>query len=265
MSASLSPVAPSATRHTTAPSRAVTDPAATNTDARVEPVRPKGWRRLAKRALRLTAVLLFLPLPLVVLFAFVQPPMTAVMIQQTVGRVIHGERPVWPRHVTVARNQISPHLRRAVLASEDDRFYLHHGIDFVEIDQALARRKRGGRLRGASTLSQQVAKNVFLWNGRSYVRKGLELYLTLVLELILSKERILDLYLNLAEWGPSTYGAEAAAQLHFGKHAAQLTRDEAARLAAILPSPKRWSPSGPIASRRIGVILQRMQYKPVQP
>ncbi len=230
-----------------------------------EPSKRHGWRKHLRRAVLLIAVLLILPIPLVVLFAVVQPPLTAVMMQQTAGRLVSGVRPLWPRHNTVARDKISPNLRRAVLASEDDRFYLHHGVDFVEIDQALERRKRGGKLRGASTLTQQVAKNIFLWNGRSYVRKGLELYLTLVLELILSKDRILDLYLNLAEWGPSTYGAEAAAQLHFGKSAVSLSREEAARLAAILPSPKRWSPTGTIASRRVGVILQRMQYKPVRP
>jgi monofunctional biosynthetic peptidoglycan transglycosylase len=160
----------------------------------------------------------------------------------------------------VSRAQISPHLRRAVLASEDDRFYLHHGIDFVEIENALERRRRGGRLRGASTLTQQVAKNLFLWNGRSFVRKGLEAYLTLWLELILSKERILDLYINLAEWGPNQFGAEAGARAHFGKSAAALTRDEAARMAAILPAPRRWSPRGSIASRRAATVLQRMQY-----
>lgn len=236
------------------------------TDATVDRTpQPKGWRRLLHRVVRSIAFLLVLPIPLVLLFGLVQPPLTAVMIQQTVGRVVSGARPLWPQHVTVPRDKISPHLRRAVLASEDDRFYLHHGIDFVEIDQALERRKRGGKLRGASTLSQQVAKNIFLWNGRSYVRKALELYLTLLIELLLSKERILDLYLNLAEWGPSTYGAESAAQLHFGKSAAALTRDEAARLAAILPSPKRWSPTGTIATRRIGVILQRMQNRPEKP
>jgi monofunctional biosynthetic peptidoglycan transglycosylase len=233
--------------------------------ADLDPSKRRGWRKLLRRVVLLIALLLMLPIPFVLLFAVVQPPLTAVMIQQTAGRMVSGARPLWPRHIPVARDRISPNLRRAVLASEDDRFYLHHGIDFVEIDQALERRKRGGKLRGASTLSQQVAKNIFLWNGRSYVRKGLELYLTLVLELILSKDRILDLYLNLAEWGPSTYGAEAAAQLHFRKSAAALSREEAARLAAILPSPKRWTPTGAIASRRIGVILQRMQYKPERP
>jgi monofunctional biosynthetic peptidoglycan transglycosylase len=221
---------------------------------------PKRWRRVLRRVVIAGAILMLAPIPVILVLAVVQPPMTSIMAQQTVGRLFTGVSPVWPKHTTVDRAKISRHLRRAVLASEDDRFYLHHGIDFVEIDQALERRRRGGRLRGASTLTQQVAKNLFLWNGRSYLRKGLELYLTLWLELLLSKERILDLYLNLAEWGPSVYGAEAAARTHFGKSAANLTRDEAARLAAILPSPRRWSPKGSIATRRAGTILQRMQY-----
>lgn len=220
----------------------------------------RGWRRIARWVLYVGLFVLFAPVPIILLLALVQPPMTAVMAEQTVGRVFSGDKPLWPRHTTVSRQAISPTLRRAVLASEDDRFYLHNGIDFVEIDKALDRRKHGGKLRGASTLTQQVAKNLFLWNGRSYIRKGLELYITLWLELLLSKERILDLYLNLAEWGPSTYGAEAAARLHFNKSAASLTRDESARLAAILPSPKRWSPKGSVATRRAVTILDRMQY-----
>ncbi len=134
------------------------------------------------------------------------------------------------------------------------------GFDFEEIENALARAKRGRRLRGASTITQQVAKNLFLWEGRSYVRKGFEVWFTVVLELCLPKDRILDLYLNLAEWGDGVFGAEMAARTHFGKSARNLTRDEAARLAAILPSPRRWAPRGPIASRRASGILERMQY-----
>jgi monofunctional glycosyltransferase len=218
-----------------------------------------GWRKIVRRVFLAGLIVLLAPVPVILALALIQPPMTSIMAQQTVGRLFTGERPIWPRHTTVSGDAISPNLRRAVLASEDDRFYLHHGIDFVEIDKALERRKRGGKLRGASTLTQQVAKNLFLWNGRSYVRKGLELYLTLWLEALLSKERILDLYLNLAEWGPSVYGAEAAARYHFGKSAFNLTRDEAARLAAILPSPKRWPPKGSVATRRAGTILERMQ------
>ena len=219
-----------------------------------------GWRAIVKRLALIALFLMALPIPFILLFAVVQPPVTSVMLRHVVGRVANGKRPVWPAHTTVSRADLSPNLRRAVLASEDDRFYLHFGIDTVEINNALERRRRGGKLRGASTLTQQVAKNLFLWNGRSFVRKGVEAYIALLLELFLSKERILDLYLNLAEWGPNTFGAEAAARLHFNKSAAKLTRDEAARLAAILPAPRRWSPRGAIATGRAATILVRMQY-----
>lgn len=218
-----------------------------------------GWRGVVRRALLVLGGLLLAPVPLILALWVIQPPVTAVMAAQTVDRLVHGTAPIWPRHTPVGRDAIAPSLRRAVIASEDQRFYLHFGIDTIELRQALERRRRGGKLRGASTLTQQVAKNLFLWNGRSYIRKGLEVYLTLWLELLLSKDRILDLYLNLAEWGTGTYGAEAAAQLHFRKHASALTREESARLAAILPSPRRWSPRGPIASSRASAILSRMQ------
>lgn len=207
-------------------------------------------------------VVLFAPVPLILLLNVVQPPTTSIVLQRAVQRLFDGKRPIYPKRDIVSRNEISPHLRRAVLASEDDRFYLHHGFDFEELKKALARRKAGGRLRGASTLSQQVAKNIFLWNGRSYLRKGYEAWLTIWLELLLSKERIVDLYLNLAEWGDGVFGAEEAARRHFGKSADRLTREEAARLAAILPSPQRWSANGTVATRRMAAILQRMQYAP---
>ena len=219
-----------------------------------------GWRAIVRRLAFVVLILMALPVPFILLFAVVQPPVTSVMLQRVVARTANGERPIWPAHTTVSRGDLSPYLRRAVLASEDDRFYLHFGIDTVELNNALERRRRGGKLRGASTLTQQVAKNLFLWNGRSFVRKGVEAYIALLLELLLSKERILDLYLNLAEWGPNAFGAEAAARLHFKKSAADLTRDEAARLAAILPAPRRWSPKGSIATRRAATILVRMQY-----
>ena len=219
-----------------------------------------GWRAIVKRLALIALFLMALPIPFILLFAVVPPPVTSVMLRHVVGRVANGKRPVWPAHTTVSRADLSPNLRRAVLASEDDRFYLHFGIDTVEINNALERRRRGGKLRGASTLTQQVAKNLFLWNGRSFVRKGVEAYIALLLELFLSKERILDLYLNLAEWGPNTFGAEAAARLQFNKSAAKQTRDEAARRAPILPAPRRWSPRGAIATRRAATILVRMQY-----
>lgn len=159
----------------------------------------------------------------------------------------------------VSRAAITPALRRAVLAAEDARFYTHHGFDLVEIENAIERKQRGGRLRGASTISQQVAKNLFLWEGRSFVRKGLEAYCTVALEVVVPKDRILDLYLNLAEWGDGYFGAEAAAQHWFRTSAARLSDDQAARLAAILPAPRRWSPTGSVAARRSGFIRPRMR------
>lgn len=200
------------------------------------------------------------PFVLILPLNLIQPFTTMVMLRRAGQRLSEGKRPIYPRRDVVSRDEISAHLRRAVLASEDDRFYLHFGLDFEEIENALERAKRGRRLRGASTITQQVAKNLFLWEGRSYIRKGYEAYLTIVLEICLSKERILDLYLNLAEWGDGVFGAEMAARTHFKKSAKALTREEAARLAAILPAPRRWSPRGSIASARIGTILGRMRY-----
>jgi monofunctional biosynthetic peptidoglycan transglycosylase len=217
-------------------------------------------QRLRRAVLVLLGALIIGPFLLVAPLNFVQPLTTAVMLRRTVDRIAEGKRPYYPRRHVVTPDRIAPALRRAVLASEDDRFYLHHGFDFEEIENALERSRSGRRLRGASTITQQVAKNLFLWEGRSFVRKGLEAWLAVALELCLSKDRILDLYLNLAEWGDGVFGAEAAAQTHYRKAASQLTRAEAARLAAILPAPRRWPPNGSIAVRRAAVILQRMRY-----
>jgi monofunctional biosynthetic peptidoglycan transglycosylase len=203
---------------------------------------------------------LIVPFVLCLPLNFIQPATTTVMLRRTVQRIGEGKHPFYPRRDVVSREEISPYLRRAVLASEDDRFYLHFGFDLQEIENALERAKAGRRLRGASTITQQVAKNLFLWEGRSFIRKGLEAYLTIVLEICVTKERILDLYLNLAEWGDGVFGAEMAARTAFRKSARTLTRTEAARLAAVLPAPRRWDPKGGIAGRRAGIILSRMQY-----
>jgi monofunctional biosynthetic peptidoglycan transglycosylase len=209
---------------------------------------------VALLALLLAPVALILPLNLV------QPLTTTVILARATQRWAADKRPSYPRRDVVARDAISPHLRRAVLAAEDDRFYLHHGFDLVELGNAIDAARQGRRLRGASTITQQVAKNLFLWEGRSFARKGYEAYLTLLLELLLPKDRILDLYLNLAEWGDGVFGAEEAAKHHFGKRAASLSLTESARLAAILPSPRRWSPNGAAVERRLPDILQRMSY-----
>jgi monofunctional biosynthetic peptidoglycan transglycosylase len=223
------------------------------------------WRRIRRVIAWTAAIVLIGPFVAILPLNLVQPLTTSVIVQRAVERAIDGMRPIYPRRHVVPRAEISANLRRAVLAAEDDRFYLHWGFDLEEIEKSIARAKRGGRLRGASTISQQVAKNLFLWEGRSFVRKGYEAYVTLVLELCLPKDRILDLYLNLAEWGDGIFGAEMAAQRHFGVPAARLSREQAARLAAILPSPRRWSPRSAIASSRAGIILEKMQYAAPRP
>lgn len=220
----------------------------------------RAGRQLWRATLVAALVLLALPVLLVLPLNLVQPPTTSVILQRTWDRWRAGKEPAYPRRRMVSRDAIAPALRRAVLAAEDDRFYLHWGFDLEEIGNAIERAQRGGRLRGASTITQQVAKNLFLWEGRSFVRKGYEAYLTLVLELCLSKDRILDLYLNLAEWGDGVFGAEAGARHHFGKGARALTVEEAARMAAVLPSPLRWSPRGAVADRRLEAIFTAMAY-----
>jgi monofunctional glycosyltransferase len=199
-----------------------------------------------------------LPIVLIAPLRWFDPPTTTFIVARALSRFANGEEPFWPRRTVVPRSAVAPALRRAVLAAEDDRFYLHDGFDFVEIDKALERAERGGRLRGASTISQQLAKNLLLWEGRSWIRKGYEVWITLVVEVVLPKDRILDLYCNAAEWGDGIFGVEEAARRYYGRSARQLSREQAARLAAILPAPRRWTPSGRVASRRVPRILQRM-------
>jgi monofunctional biosynthetic peptidoglycan transglycosylase len=162
---------------------------------------------------------------------FVDPPTTAFMLAQpgAVGELAHA----W-----VHREQISVHAVRAVMASEDQRFLEHRGIDFVQLDRALADYRDGDSLRGASTITQQVAKNLFLWQGRSFVRKALEAYFAVLIEMCWTKERILEVYLNVAEFGPSVFGVEAAARAFFDSNAAKLSVNDAALLAAVLPNPR---------------------------
>ncbi|MCG5239340.1 monofunctional biosynthetic peptidoglycan transglycosylase [Azospirillum doebereinerae] len=155
---------------------------------------------------------------------------------------------------------ISPHLARAVIASEDTAFCGHGGFDWTAIGTALEDNEEGKSLRGGSTISQQTAKNAFLWPARSWLRKGAEAWFTLLIESLWPKRRILEVYLNIVEWDDGVYGAEAAARHHFRKPAAALTRREAALLAVVLPSPRHWSPSspGPYVARRAGIIERRM-------
>jgi len=203
-------------------------------------------------------LVLIVPFPVVLTLRVCEPPTTMVMLLRTLQRWFDGERPVYPRRRPVPITHISPYLRRAVLAAEDARFYGHFGFDFHEIARAIDAYDQGKSLRGASTITQQTAKNLFLWDGRSWLRKGLEAYLTLVLEALLPKDRILEIYLNLAEWGDAVFGAEMAAEVHYGKAAVALSRQEAARLAAILPNPRGWKVDDSVARRRARIILGRM-------
>lgn len=212
--------------------------------------RPTAFARLRYIVAVLFGVTVLFPVALVVLFRYVQPPATPLMMLQK-GRVTQNWVPL---------QAISPNLVRAVIAAEDDNFCFHDGFDWKAIDKARESNAAGKRLRGASTISQQTAKNLFLLPDRTWTRKSIEAYLTVLLEALWPKRRILETYLNIAEWGPDRFGAEAAAKANFGKSAWQLTALEAARLATILPNPRQYRADvpGPFVSRQSDVILARM-------
>lgn len=202
-------------------------------------MRRRSWpARLARGTALALALLTLGSITAVWLFRFVPVPTTAFMLQD-------DERP--QQHDWVPWEQISRHAAVAVIAAEDQRFLEHDGFDLEAIDKALTDAKRGRRLRGASTISQQVAKNLFLWPGQSWLRKGLEAWFTLWIEALWPKRRILEVYLNSAEFGRGVWGVEAASRRYFRKPAAGLNRPEAALLAAVLPNPKRFRISNPSA------------------
>jgi len=190
------------------------------------------------------------------------PPCTsAIMIGDRLGRFFSAEKQGSIRYQWADWEEISPNMRLAVVAAEDQLFPEHDGFDFESIRKALNKHRRGGRLRGASTITQQVAKNLFLWNGRSYVRKGLEAYFTILLELLWPKSRILEVYLNVAQFGDGIYGVQAAAETYFRKSPSALTTRDAALLAAVLPNPKRYKvsrPSSYVSAR--SYWIQRQMY-----
>lgn len=214
-------------------------------------------RRYLRAAALLLLVLLLVPYVLTFLYAFVNPPSTIML-----GRWMTG-RKVERTYVPVDR--IAPALTLAVVIAEDGRFCGHHGVDLTEIQNALEDGDDLGDIRGASTITQQLAKNLFLWPGHSFVRKGLELPLALWLDLVLTKRRILELYLNVAEWGPDgVFGAEAGSRRAFGKSAQRLSAYEAAILAAALPNPVRRNARapGPGHRRLAGLYVSRAARSP---
>ncbi len=193
------------------------------------------------------------PAGLILLFRFVPVPGSPQMLLSLLSG--HGAEYHW-----VAPDRLPPALARAVLAAEDQRFCQHNGFDWTSIDKALKDNKRGKRLRGASTISQQAARSLFLTPARNWLRKGAEAWLTVLLEALWPKHRIMTAYLNLVDWGHGNFGAEAAARAYFQKPAARLSTTESARLAAILPDPHDWSAArpGPYVARRTAILTNRI-------
>ena len=203
--------------------------------------------------------LLVLPAGIILCLRFVPPPTSAFMIARFLEGLLDAGRQTTLVYQWVNWEAISPQILLAVVAAEDQKFPTHRGFDFTSIAEALEEQRAGGRVRGASTITQQVAKNLLLWNGRSYLRKGLEAYLTILIELLWSKRRVLEVYMNIVEFGDGIYGVSAAAGRFFHKPPAALTRQESALLAAILPNPKRFkadAPSAYVRSRSQKIIRQ---------
>lgn len=200
-------------------------------------------------------------LSIVTVFAlrWIDPPTTAFIVRDRLIAAGKHDKSYAFRHRWVAWKAISPHAKVAVIAAEDQNFPDHAGFDFKSINQAIEERERGRRVRGASTISQQVAKNLFLWPGQSWVRKGLEVYFTVLIETLWPKRRILEVYLNVAEFGKGVFGVGAASEAYFRKPAARLNAYDAALLAAVLPNPKRMrvnAPSNYMRSRQDWIVGQ---------
>jgi monofunctional biosynthetic peptidoglycan transglycosylase len=204
-----------------------------------------------------SAVVLWLTAALLLVAArWVDPPTTVVQIERRLQASIHG-KPYQKRYQFVPLAEISLNLQHAVIAAEDARFYQHHGFDWHEMQIAVDEDLEGERTRGASTLTQQLVKNLFFGTARSIIRKGAEASLVPVAEAVLGKQRILELYLNLVEWGPRIYGAEEASRIYYKTPARNIGREEAARLAAVLPGPLKRRPDR--MNRYSAIILNRMQ------
>jgi len=215
------------------------------------------WRALAWLALGGVA----LSVLSVALLRWIDPPYSAFMAEKRIEAWVTHDRDYVFQHTWVDLARISPNLPLAVVASEDQKFPEHWGFDVEAIEKAYQLNQHSHRVRGASTISQQVAKNLYLWSGRSYLRKGLEAYFTLLIEGFWPKRRILEVYLNIAEFSNGTYGAEAAAERFFHRPAARLSRSDAATLAAVLPNPERYSAAAPsrYVLQRRDWILGQMQ------
>ena len=198
---------------------------------------------------------------LVIIFKFVPVPFTPLMVSRAVENKLAGKE-MYCNHDWVPIEKISKNLQKAVIASEDGTFLKHHGFDFSAMQKALKNNQKGRKIKGGSTISQQTAKNVFLWQGRSYIRKGFEAYFTVLIELVWGKERIMEVYLNSIEMGDGVYGAQAAAEYWYRKDASNLTAREAAGIAAILPNPRKYKATNSTVyiNKRKDKIVRVMRY-----
>lgn len=222
-------------------------------------------KKLFKFLLKLLLYALVIPIIIVVIFKWVPVPATPLMAIRYFEQKQTDQKTVW-KHDWVPLEDISKNLQLAVICSEDQNFLKHRGFDIQAIEKAIEDNQKGKRIRGGSTISQQTAKNVFLWPQRSWLRKGMEAYVTILIELIWSKERIMEVYLNSIEMGNGVYGAEAAAQYWFKKPASKLSKSEAAAIAAILPRPLKYKANPPtayIASRKLWIMKQMMFFGPL--
>jgi monofunctional biosynthetic peptidoglycan transglycosylase len=218
-------------------------------------------RRIFRIIFRIILWFFILSIGSAIIFRWVPVPVTPLMLKRCIQQKADG-KPMKLKKDWVSLDEIAPHLQLAVVCSEDQNFLMHFGFDFKALKKAMVNNDKGKKLRGGSTISQQTAKNVFLWNGRNYVRKAFEAYFTLLIEIFWSKERIMEVYLNIVELGDGIYGAEAAAQYYFKKPAAKLTREESAILASLLPSPVRYGKviNGNYMQGRKLWVLQQMRF-----
>ena len=215
--------------------------------------------QIVKWGCGLLVVLVFMSICQVLLLRYIDPPFFLITPFRSIVQELSTQPPEISMHWRSFK-QISPHVKKAVLAAEDQRFLTHKGFDFIELNDALKDMASGKGYRGASTITMQVARTVFLWPARTWIRKGLEAYYTVLLELFLSKKRILEVYLNTVDWGKGIRGVGAAARTYFHVSADSVSKGQAALLAAVLPSPHRWSPAKPnaLVLRRQKRILKDM-------
>lgn len=220
-------------------------------------------RKILHLFIRLATYFIAFSIAWVLIYRFVNPPITWLMIQRNFENNEAPKKAIKRKWINY--EDISTNLKLAAVASEDARFMQHNGFDTEAINQAFQRNRLGESIRGGSTISQQTAKNVFLWPQRSWLRKGFEAWFTILIEALWGKERILEVYLNIIEMGPGVYGAEAAAQFYYDKSATSLTKRQAALLAAILPNPRVWSPNKPtrFINRKTNTILRYMPYSKI--